>query len=1043
MRCSLRLPSGARRRARSLTCLVAATILCAFDSPAIAERLPVKHFTAADGLVHDRVMQIVRDSKGFLWFCTARGLSRFDGQRFTSYTSEDGLPIHTLTDLLENSDGSYWVTTNGGGLVKYDPAAAGLGNVTGRGTSSVFRTFPIGTTPATNRINAIYRDPGGGLWLGTDAGLFSVTHDASHPEFRLIPLGIASYPDHVLQVWTMIGDTDGSLWIGSSAGLIRRLRDGRSIQYRIRPVRGSDHVFALMIDRQQRLWIAHDAGLFIVPRGQLEAVTGDRGDIPNAPFGGLAGKRALSLLQTSDDRIWVGSDAGLNEVSADRVKPYGAAHGLERTAFTALAEDAYGNIWAGTTVGATRLARDGLTTYTTADGLDHNVIGSLFETRSGQLCAVTPGSRINVFDGQRFRAILPRRRRQGDIRGDSYYGVALYDRAGEWWIPSGDRLFRFPAVDATDLAVIEPQEVYTLPGAPASRGIWRLFEDRRGDLWIARRVVTSQVVARLERKTGKLHHYSANDGLPISAANTFAEDAAGNLWIGFWDSGLARLRHGRFRTFSLTDVAQSSRVGVSSLHVDRASRLWVGTTGGLVRIDDPDADLPRFMRYSTEQGLADNGVRTLAEDHAGNLYVGTVGGVDRLDPRSGRIRHFSTADGLASLETRVAYRDRQGRMWFATERGLSRLIPQRDRPQLAAAALIQHVRIDGQRQPVSDAGVAELGPFTAASPRSRIEIDFFALSFQPGEAPRYQYRLNGIEAWSPPTAERTVTYPRLAPGTYQFSVRAVRSDGAPGPHQASVGFTIPPPIWGRWWFLALMATGVILGVHAVYRRRLSRLLEIERIRTRLAMDLHDDIGSTLSQVAVLSEVARNRVTQDRRLTELLERLGEISRHLIDAMSDVVWAINPERDSVRDLVQRMRRFGSDTLDSQNIQFRLDAPAEDLSARLDAHLRRDVFLIYKEGITNLARYSKCARADVALQIDRGSMTLTIADDGIGVDSAVRGNGLGLRSMQERAARLRGDLTVSSAPGNGTRVRVIVPLGRRRPMLRLRHGSTGNPR
>jgi hypothetical protein len=612
------------------------------------------------------------------------------------------------------------------------------------------------------------------------------------------------------------------------------------------------------------------------------------------------------------------------------------------------------------------------------------------------LCIVSRGPRLNIFDGQRFRTIVPKLPHGSAAAAESYYAVALHDRAGEWWIPSGDTLYRFPAVkDAASLAATDPKGVYRLGEGAASRGIWRLFEDSKGNIWIARRLPSSEVLTRLEPASGRLHRYTDRDGLPLSAPTTFAEDRSGNIWIGFFDAGLSRYRDARFETFAVADGAPP--MGISALHVDGEGRLWCGTAHGLVRIDDPHADWPRMRRYSTNDGLAENVIITLTEDRSGYLYVGTRRGLDRLDPRSGRVRHFTTADGLAALETRAAYCDSRGALWFSTARGLSRLLPRPDPPHVPPVAFLQNVRIDGAPQPLPDRGASEVGPVTAPSAASRIEIDFFALAFEPGEALRYQYELEGIDAWSLPTEQRSVTYPRLAAGTYRFLVRAVHSDGITSPTPASLTFTIPPPLWARWWFLATLAGGCALIVHAIYRYRIVRLLEIERIRTRLAMDLHDDIGSTLSQVAVLSEVARRSVQGDHRVATSIERIAELSRQLIDAMSDLVWATNPERDSVRDLQQRMRRFATDTLDGQNIRLRFEAPAEDLNIRLDPHVRREVFLIFKEGINNLSRYAKCTRAKVELEIRDSSLVLTIEDDGIGIHPIAPDNGLGLRSMR----------------------------------------------
>jgi ligand-binding sensor domain-containing protein/two-component sensor histidine kinase len=875
----------------------------------------------------------------------------------------------------------------------------------------------------------VYRATSGRLWVGTDAGLFALEPASPQSIFQRVSLN-AAVPDRFLQIWSVLEGADGTVWVGTSAGLVRRRKEGDSASYAIRPARGADHVWTLMLDRRQRLWIGHDAGLILAAVSELDQRARDGRPVWSTQPRRLEGTRVTSILTSSDGHVWAASDAAVYRFDdAGHPTKYDATHGLESVAAGALAEDADGNIWVGTAAaGATRIRRGGLTTYTTLDGLDHEAIGMFFETRDGRLCAISRGSRINVLDGQRFRTVVPNVPPDGDdARADSYYALALLDRAGEWWIPSGATLYRFAAVkDPALLASARPTAVYELGGGPASRGIWRLFEDSHGDIWIARRVPSGDVLTRIERATGMMHRYTERDGLPVSAATAFAVDRTGALWIGFWDAGLVRYRDGRFDRIASVDGAPIG--GVPVLQVDCQGRLWCATAHGLLRIDDPAARVPALIRYSTTDGLADNGIVTIAEDRNGRLYVGTRRGVDRLDPDSGRIRSFTTDDGLAALETRAAYLDREGSLWFSTWRGLSRLVPRPDATEHASSALLQSVLIDGIPQPLPDLGTAAAGPLRAASPGSRIDVEFFALSFRPGAAPRYQFMLDGMGGWSTPSDQRRVTFPRLSPGTYRFSVRAVtggeRSSGPP----ATLTFTIPPPIWGRWWFLAAAAAGLGLAVHGAYRYRLARLLEIERIRTGLAMDLHDDIGSTLSQVAVLSEVARKRVAADRRLNDLLERIAEISRHLVDAMSDVVWAINPERDSLRDLVHRMRRFASDTLDARNIRLRFVGPDEDLGVRLEADVRREVFLIFKEGVHNLLRYANCTSADVMLRIDRSALVLTIADDGVGVDPLACGNGLGLRSMRERAGRLRADLHVSSAPGHGTLLCLTVPLSGR---------------
>ena len=304
------------------------------------------------------------------------------------------------------------------------------------------------------------------------------------------------------------------------------------------------------------------------------------------------------------------------------------------------------------------------------------------------------------------------------------------------------------------------------------------------------------------------------------------------------------------------------------------------------------------------------------------------------------------------------------------------------------------------------------------------------LSFAVGDVLRYQYKLEGSGAdWSAPTEQRTVNFASLSPGRYHFLVRAVNSDGVLSVQPAAVTFTILPPIWQRWWFLTLMLIVGALSVYALYRYRVARLLELERVRTRIASDLHDDIGSNLSLIAGLSEVLRQQTRQvDSQIAERLSVIANASRQSVEAMGDIVWAVNPKRDNVLDLAHRMRRFGSDSLKARNIEFRLAAPKPNQNVKLNAEVRREVFLVYKEGIHNIARHSGCQTAEAALKIERGMIILELRDDGLGFDEANVDQGHGLESMRRRAEKLGGRIDVSSRPGAGTTMTLTAPVGRR---------------
>ena len=206
--------------------------------------------------------------------------------------------------------------------------------------------------------------------------------------------------------------------------------------------------------------------------------------------------------------------------------------------------------------------------------------------------------------------------------------------------------------------------------------------------------------------------------------------------------------------------------------------------------------------------------------------------------------------------------------------------------------------------------------------------------------------------------------------------------------------------------------------------RVARLLEMERVRTRIATDLHDDIGSSLSQIAILSEVAHRRAAGGK-AGEPIERIGTLSRELLDSISDIVWAIQPHKDHLSDLRQRMRRFAADVLSARNVEMHWSVSDSGRDYELNAELRRQVYLIFKESINNIARHSRASEARITLQVVDRRLALEVSDNVCGIELRDQGDGNGLNSMNLRAARLGGELEIRSAEGQGTTVLLRAPL------------------
>lgn len=1043
------------------------------------ERLPLGVYTAANGLPHDRVTCLVRDSRGFLWFCTAGGLSRFDGERFVNYGVGQGLSHPSVNALIEAKDGTYWVATNGGGVCQFSPGLRRSANHPEAGivASRLFDCLPVGEGLA-NRVNDVLIDRDGRLWAGTDDGLFQLEPADSERKFTRRS---SSAPRD--NVWAIAADAAGDVWVGGNRGLTRYGSGGTETTYAVSEPRGSA-VWALLFDREGRLWVGHDFGLLVVrplpvtvsdPRPPLwrtliqqpaagrSAVGGF--ELPLQPgeartlaaADGLVIGRAGTITETSDGHIWIGSERwtpgvpGVVEFDGRSLRAYNAEHGLGEDPIIAIAEDRDRNIWLGMQAGgATRVARSGLVAYDDRDGLAPGRVHAIVAGQARDFYVVTEGLIIHRFDGARFAGIRPN---VGSTGWNGFFQVPLVDRRGEWWIPTQRGLYRFPRVSRfEDLARATPVAVYgPAQGLPGTMAV-NPFEDARGDIWFG--ILGVSAVVRWERESDRMHVYGEHDGMPRAGPPTaFREDRAGNLWIGFNEGAVARIRRGRFEAFRNPAEIPWGQIG--TLYLDSTGRLWIGARDAslayrptidalsgaqapgpgeaeLARVDEPDADTPRFFLYPPEV-LSGDGVRSIAQDGSGTLYIGGDQGVQRLDPATGRVRRYTTADGLPSGDVEAAFIDAEGRLWLGTWRGAARFVPPTGSAAPPPSVLIGSLNVSGEPYPIAELGETEVSGLELKAAQNQLEVGFFALAFGTGRSPLYQYRLEGADAdWGPPTTERRVTYVSLSPGPYRFLVRAVTADGAVT-EPAAVSFVILRPVWQRPWFVALAALAGLLIAAAVYRARVARLLAVERMRTRIASDLHDDIGSSLSQIAVLTEVVRQRHPDDQELGAPLARIATTSREALESMNDIVWAINPRRDSLMDVVQRMRRFANDVLGARGIEFTFHAPADADQVRLGADVRRHVYLIFKEAVNNLARHAGPADAAIDLSLETGRLVLQVTDTGAGFDPAAADRGHGLASMRGRAAAIGASLEITAEPGRGTRLRLEVPLGRRTRRLR----------
>jgi ligand-binding sensor domain-containing protein/signal transduction histidine kinase len=1035
---------------------MAASLAC--GALARAERLPARIFTVADGLPTDHVTNIRQDSRGYLWLCTASGLCRYDGSRFVEYTTANGLSHPSVTDLLQTTRDTYWVATLSGVCRFHVDRTDG---------GALFERVPFGEPSEQYRVHELIEDHSGRIWVATQLGLFRIVELGPSVRVESVPL-----PDTEMtfkNVRHLDRGPDDSIWVCWNNGLTRYRPDGSTQHYPILAEHpGSTHdVYGLHVDQRGHVWLSTPEGAYIVApddsigsddrmtplaqralparspghgqtlqrperAGEVRLLS-SKDDLPDAPLWS-----DIATVSTGD--TWVGTRRGPVRISMSGIHLMSLPDGGSPITVTRIVEDRDHNIWLATDArGVIRLAPTGATAWTDAEGLCHGPAFALMVDGSGTLLTVHGGDkslRVGRFEGERFSCLSLNVPGEFGEVGWGWNQMAALADDDTLWVPLGAAIARYRLDFASGRLPIDPDLTFNRLRDHGINQVFRLFLARDRSLWCG--TFGEASVVRWALETDELAVFDdSTPGLPNAAATAFIQDAHDAVWIGFYNGSVARWRDGGFELFSVEHGVPPGFVNDLVIDID-GSMLIATTMGGVGRCVDPTAQRPVFERYlDASTGLSSDWVEAMAVDQEGRLCLGTPRGIDILDRASGTVRHLTSGDGLAESRARIVRVDSAGRVWLAGRHGLSSLDPPAPAATRPPSVYISGLSIDGEARPLHQLGALTLGPLTLRSFEDRVRIECTAVSHAPGGALAFQHRLVGLdESWSKPTPDSIVSYASLPPDEYRFEARAVLGGGIVSAVPASLEFSILAPFWQRWWFIAGVSAGIGAIGYAIHRLRIARLLAMQRVRERIAADLHDDLGSSLSHISVLSELARRESANgSTRATELLSQIGDKARQLIGDTDDMIWSINPRRDDLQSLAGRIRHLLGEMADGRAIAWRVEAPPESVNPRIGTDQRRQLFLIIKEAVHNVIKHAGASSLTVRLALAGRSLRIEVIDDGRGFEQAADGTPTpagddhdGLANMAARARRLRGVLAVRSSaapPDHGTTISITITL------------------
>ncbi len=959
----------------------------------------------AHGIVGNRVFVIFEDSKGVLWVGTDGGLNRYDREldRFDSYVHSESNPKSLINNqvhsICEDKTGRLWIGTRRG-ISLFEPKTGTFENILNNPKDS--------KTLTNNFVWSIYKDKKQDVWVGTDRGLNK--YDEAGKNFKRFYLSNDT-TNKLFQntVFSIYEDSYGNLWVGTRGGLFKREVNGSTFKL----IRNDpsdpqslsyNNVYSIREDSKKNLWIGTLGGglNLLLPKGKgtpvygKESFTTFKHNVKNVKS--LSNNFVWSLFEDRAGILWVGTDVGLNKYDPS----------FER--FSLLREDpASHNTLIDNDVTSILVDSDSLLWLGTRNGL------SCFDRKKNRFQNFAVG-------------------RQPDIGLKENYIKSLHeDKEKNMWIGTngGGLLCYNKTSHRSKLYQAEPGK----PGKLSDNKIMAICEDRHGILWLG----TLGGLNRFDKKTGTFSFYKTNPQNPNSISNDYVlnlfEDHEGFLWIGTSD-GLNKFEpaSGKFVRYQATsgNVNGLSNGLVMSITEDQNGILWIGTNGGLHSFDKKSG---QFVRYDEKNVLVNNVIYGILRDKEGNLWLSTNKGLITFNSVSKISRNYTRADGLQSnqFNSGAAFLAKDGYMYFGGINGLNYFIPSNIRnnpvlPQIVITdfqILNKHVGI-GENSVLKQA-ITESKQITLSYTDNVFSIEFAALHFSAPLKNTYSYMLEGFDKeWQNSGTRRFVTYTNLDPGEYVFHARGANSDGLWCETACILKIVIVPPFWHRWWFILGVVLFILALIYLGFYVRMRQLLAIERIRFNIAADLHDDIGTKLTEISMLSDMVYFFAPQPQKEEyENVNKIGNIARSMIDNLSDIIWLINPEQDTLKVLFLKLKDNFEEMLNLSNILLYLgDLNVLD-SIKLTMEQRKNLLMIFKEALHNCVKHSDCKQIWLTTELRGRELRINVRDDGKGFDTRIKTEGNGLYNMKKRASNIKGSLWVHSELNKGTTVTFIAKL------------------
>lgn len=944
-----------------ITYLSLLIIVVGWPSFTEAQTYPIQTFSIEEGLSESVVYGIVQDEKGYIWLGTGYGLNKFDGISFQNYFESEGLNSSRIRSLYKAKDGTIWIGSEAG--VNY------------------LKADSIYSQPALNPLQnstviSIFEDEAGDLWFGTDGnGVWQYSSSELLTQYSTSNGLVGNKVRAITETPT------GELWFGTSEG-ITVLRDGNFVNYSTENGLRDQRIQDIKVDAKGAVWIGSQNGLLRFQDGQFDAYTTQDGLVSN---------QIKTISITANNTIWIGTEEGVSYYDGAEFKNYTTRSGLSTNIMQSSFLDDEGNIWLGTYAGGINLfLGDYLANYSTEQGLPNKLVTSFAEDSEGTIWISTFGGGIMALsDGtlQDFglNAQLP----------DNQIYTLFTDSKKRMWVGMSEGL---AYVEDREVTVFSDQEF------PYPR-VRNIMETNGGGY-----LISTYDDGIIYYNGDTFRQINVDDGLVSNRVLEAVQGDDGSVWIATY-GGVTRYKDEEFQSFAIQEGLPNN--AVMNLEKDDQGRIWASTFGGIAWFDGL-----KFQNITTEDGLPDDVCYFIHQSRDGLFWIGTTNGVVRFDAdiffdeasdASQAFQVLNQEQGLIANELNLGavFEDSEHKLWFGTVEGFSRFDP----ASYKGNGVPPQVHITGIN--ASGREYQSGRSFTLSHDENYLEIEYAGINFTAPNQILYEYQLSGIDPGWQQTSDRTVKYPSLPPGEYVFKVHARNFNGTWSDEVEEVRFSITAPFWMQWWFWLIMAAAVVGIIYLFYNYyRARKLIDIERMRVRIASDLHDDVGGSLTEIALQSDFLLAGDT-DPQIRKSLEQIGHQSRNIVSSLDDIVWSIDARNDTLGDLTDRMQDYILHTLEHKNMQVIYDFDDLNMDNKLPVSVKENVYLIFKEAVNNIAKYSNGDRVDIKMENDQGKFEFVISDNGT-KGKGTKKTGHGLRNMDMRAKRIGATITIDTEDG-----------------------------